>query len=145
MIRKATVLDISAILYMLNTMHKETELYVPTINTYKMVNKVNEVLHDGITLVAFNDKNKLLGSIGGTICNDWWSDEKYLADAWFYVYPDERKSNTAKNLIADFIKIGKKANMKIRLGHIFSGDNDRKDKFYERLGLVKAGSTYVEV
>jgi len=144
MIRKATVLDISPIVYMLNSMHKETELYVPTINSYKLVNKVNEVLHDGIVLVAANE-NKLLGSIGGTICTDWWSDEKYVSDLWFYVYPDERKSNTAKNLIADFIKIGKKANMKIRLGHIFSGDNDRKDKFYERLGLVKAGSTYVEV
>ena len=35
--------------------------------------------------------------------------------------------------------------MKIRLGHIFSGDVNRKDKFYERLGLVKAGSIYVEV
>ena len=35
--------------------------------------------------------------------------------------------------------------MKIRLGHIFSGDLERKDKFYERLGMVKAGSTYVEV
>ena len=144
MIRKATVLDISPIVYMLNSMHKETELYVPTINSYKLVNKVNEVLHDGIVLVAANE-NKLLGSIGGPICTDWWSDEKYVSDLWFYVYPDERKSNTAKNLIADFIKIGKKANMKIRLGHIFSGDNDRKDKFYERLGLVKAGSTYVEV
>ena len=53
--------------------------------------------------------------------------------------------NIAKNLITDFIKIGKEAKLKIRLGHIFSGDLERKDKFYERLGLVKAGSTYVEV
>jgi hypothetical protein len=40
--------------------------------------------------------------------------------------------------------VGKDAKLKVRLGHIYSGDLDRKDKFYEKLGLVKAGSTYVE-
>ena len=144
MIRKATVLDISSIIFMLNTMHKETEIDVPKINSFKLVTKVNEVLHTGIVLVAIKD-NKLLGSIGGIITTDWWSEEKHLSDIWFYVFKDARKSNIAKNLIVDFIKIGKQAKMKIRLGHIFSGDVDRKDKFYERLGLVKAGSTYVEV
>mgnify|MGYP003656359700 CR=1 FL=1 len=144
MIRKASVLDISAITYMLNTMHKETELNVSTINTFKLVNKINEIIHTGIVLVAIQD-NKLVGSIGGTTSSDWWSEEKHLSDLWFYVYKDARKSEIAKNLITDFIKIGKEAKLKIRLGHIFSGDVDRKDKFYERLGLVKAGSTYVEV
>ena len=144
MIRKASVLDISAITYMLNTMHKETELNVSTINTFKMVDKINEIIHTGIVLVAIQD-NKLVGSIGGTTSSDWWSEEKHLSDLWFYVYKDARKSDIAKNLITDFIKIGKEAKLKIRLGHIFSGDVDRKDKFYERLGLVKAGSTYVEV
>ena len=144
MIRKASVLDISAIIYMLNTMHKETEINVSTINSFKLVNKVNEIIHTGIVLVAVQD-NKLVGSIGGTISSDWWSEEKHLSDVWFYVYKNARKSNIAKNLIVDFIKIGKEAKLKIRLGHIFSGDVDRKDKFYERLGLVKAGSTYVEV
>ena len=144
MIRKATVLDISSIIYMLDTMHKETEINVSTINSFKLVNKVNEILHTGIVLVAI-ENNKLLGSIGGTISTDWWSEEKHLSDLWFYVYKEARKSNIEKNLIVDFLKIGKEAKMKIRLGHIFSGDVDRKDKFYERLGLVKAGSTYVEV
>ena len=76
--------------------------------------------------------------------SDWWSEEKYLADSWFYVFPDSRKSNIAKNLIIDFMKIAKEAKLKIRLGHVFSGDIDRKDKFYEKLGLVKAGSIYME-
>ncbi len=124
-------------------MHKETEIKVPDINSYKLVNNVNRILHEGIVLVA-TEGGKLLGSIGGSTSTDWWSNEKYLADNWFYVYPESRKSEVAKNLITDFIKIGKEANMKVRLGHIFSGDLDRKDKFYERLGLVKAGSTYVE-
>ena len=142
MIRKANILDISALIFMLNTMHKETELKVPEINTFKLTNKINEILHKGIILVAVD--NKIQGSIAGQICQDWWSEEKYLADSWFYVFPDSRKSNIAKNLIIDFMKIAKEAKLKIRLGHVFSGDIDRKDKFYEKLGLVKAGSIYME-
>jgi GNAT superfamily N-acetyltransferase len=75
--------------------------------------------------------------IGGQI-------EPLLADMWFYVSPLHRKSRAAFILIKSFIKIAKDANLKIRLGHIYSGDMVRKDKFYEKLGLVKAGSTYVE-
>ena len=143
MIRRANVLDISAIIFMLNQMHKETEVEVPKINTQKLINKINELLHRGVILVAI-ENNKLVGSIGGITVTDWWSDEPYLSDAWFYVSPDFRKSTFAKNLCMDFIKVAKDAKMKVRLGHVFSGDLDRKDKFYERLGLVKVGSTYME-
>ena len=45
----------------------------------------------------------------------------------------------------DFIKIAKDAKLKTRLGHIFSGDLDRKDKFYSKLGMKKIGSTYMEI
>jgi hypothetical protein len=30
------------------------------------------------------------------------------------------------------------------LGHVYSGDIDRKDNFYERLGLCKVGSLFTE-
>jgi GNAT superfamily N-acetyltransferase len=142
-IRKATILDISALLVMLHTMHKETEVDVPKINSAKMINKINELLHHGLILVAETD-NKLIGSIGGIPTTDWWSDEKYMADAWFYVYKNHRNSNCAKNLVEHFIKLVKEVNMKIRLGHIFSGDVDRKDNLFERLGFTKVGSVFVE-
>jgi|TARA_A100000172_G_C2955945_1_gene80739 GNAT superfamily N-acetyltransferase len=144
MIRRANVLDISAIIFMLNEMHKETKVEVPKINTHKLINKINELLHKGLVLVAIED-NRIVGSIAGTTVNDWWSDEMYISDAWFYVFPKHRKSSYAKNLCIDFIKIAKEAKLKVRLGHVFSGDLERKDKFYERLGLVKVGSTYMEI
>ena len=144
MIRRANVLDISAIIFMLNEMHKETKVEVPKINTHKLINKINELLHKGLVLVAIED-NKIVGSIAGMSVNDWWSDEMFISDAWFYVFPNERKSTIAKNLCIDFIKIAKEAKLKVRLGHVFSGDLERKDKFYERLGLVKVGSTYMEI
>jgi len=143
MIRRANVLDTSALIFMLNEMHKETEVEVPKINTHKLINKINDLLHRGLVLVAVKD-NKIVGSIAGMEVTDWWSDEKYISDTWFYVFPNERKSNFAKNLCIDFIKIAKEAKLKVRLGHVFSGDLERKDKFYSKLGLVKIGSTYME-
>ena len=124
-------------------MHKQTTLDVPKINTQKMINKINELLHKGIILVAIQD-NKIVGSIAGMPVTDWWSDESYLSDAWFYVLPESRKSDIAKKLITSFIKIAKEVKIKIRLGHVFSGDVSRKDLFYEKLGFVKAGSVYME-
>ena len=143
MIRKATVLDISALVLMLDTMHKETEIEVPKINTVKLVDKINQLIHTGLVLVSIKD-NKIQGSIAGLMSQDWWSEEKFIADAWFYVFKDQRKSDVAKNLLQDYIKMSKDAKVKIRLGHIFSGDLERKDNLFKRLGFVKAGSIFVE-
>ena len=59
-IRKATVLDISALIIMLDSMHKETEVIVPKINSAKLVNKINELIHKGLVLVAV-ENNKIQG------------------------------------------------------------------------------------
>ena len=63
---------------------------------------------------------------------------------WYFVYKQHRNSNIAIKLIKSFMEIGKNAKVKVKLGHVYSGDGDRKDKFYVRLGLVKAGSLYTE-
>ena len=142
-VRKATLLDISAIILLLQMMHKETEIESSKINSAKMLDKINILLHSGVVLVAEKD-NKIVGTIGGQVSQDWWSDENYIADAWYYVAKDYRKSIIGKKLLQDFIKIAKEANMKLRLGHVFSGDIKRKDKFFERMGFVRAGSVYME-
>ena len=143
-IRKANMLDISAIIYLLFKMHEETTIKPPKINSVKLLEKINYLFHKGIVLVAEVD-NKIVGSIAGQVTEDWWSDEKYIADAWFYVYKSNRKSLVAKKLIIQFMKVAKEAKLKLRLGHIFSGDMDRKDKFFTRMGLQKVGSTFMEV
>jgi hypothetical protein len=143
-IRRANILDLSPVLAMLYSMHNETELKVPEILPEKLAFKVNETINRGVVLVAMTKENKLLGSVGGIITSDWWSEEKYLADLWFYVYPMHRSSSVAIKLIKEFIKIGQEVKIPVRLGHIFSGDLDRKDKLFERLGMTKAGCVFVE-
>jgi len=142
-VRRAFATDISALYAMLREMHSNTELEVSPIDDYKLLNKINEIVHKGLVLVSY-EGNEITGSIAGIRISDWWSSEPILSDIWFYVSPLHRKSRSALMLIKAFIKIAKDAKVKIRLGHIYSGDIERKDKFYEKLGLVKAGSTYVE-
>jgi GNAT superfamily N-acetyltransferase len=143
MLRLATVEDLSELYMMLQVMHSETIDGTSPIDSEKLTSAINNALHRGVVVVAEID-NKIVGSIGGVETSDWWSSEKYLADLFFFVYKEHRKSTIAVKLIKSFMEIGKKANMKMKLGHVYSGDGDRKDKFYERLGFVKAGSLYTE-
>ena len=143
MLRLATVEDLSELYMMLQVMHSETIDGTSPIDSEKLTSAINNALHRGVVVVAEID-NKIVGSIGGVETSDWWSSEKYLADLFFFVYKEHRQSTIAVKLIKSFMEIGKKANMKMKLGHVYSGDGDRKDKFYERLGYVKAGSLYTE-
>ena len=141
-IRQATVLDSSFILSMLVAMHEESEFKLGPIDPKKFSQSVLSVINDGICLVAIGDDNKFLGSIGGVYSSEWWTNETILGDIWFYVYPEHRNTKAAIQLIKKFIEAGD--GMNIKLGHVYNGDLNRKDNFYERLGLVKAGSTYVK-
>lgn len=143
-IRRATIFDISALAMMLVDMHNQTELDTPKISSEKLINKISEAVHRGVVFVATTDENGIIGSIGGHVGSDWWSEEKFLADNWFYVHPENRKSRAGYLLIKEFMNVAKEAKIPLRLGHIFSGDLERKDKFYTKLGLIKAGIVYVE-
>jgi len=143
-IRKAGALDISPLIFFLLNMHKETEIKVAPIDSEKVVSEISNVIHRGVAFVAVTEDNNLAGSIGGGTGFDWWSTQPFLADNWFYVAPEHRKSSIAIRLVKKFIETGKEANVPVRLGHIFSGDLDRKDKFYEHLGFIKAGTVFVE-
>ena len=143
MIRLATVEDLSEIYMMLNVMHSETIEGTSPIDSEKLTSAINNALHKGVVIV-FDVNGKIAGSIAGMETSDWWSSEKYLADMWFFVYKEHRRSNIAAKLIKSFMRVAKEAQFKIKLGHVYSGDGERKEKFYERLGLSKVGSLYTE-
>ncbi len=143
MIRLATVEDLSEIYMMLNVMHSETIEGTSPIDSEKLTSAINNALHKGVVIVM-DVNGKISGSMAGVETSDWWSKEKYLADMWFFVYKEHRRSNIAAKLIKSFMRVAKEAQFKIKLGHVYSGDGERKDKFYERLGLSKVGSLYTE-
>jgi len=142
-LRLATVEDLSELYMMLMVMHSGTVDGTSPVNSEKLTTAINNALHRGVVIVA-EVNGKIIGSIGGMETSDWWSDKLYLADLWFFVYKEHRKSRAALTLVKSFLEIGRDANIKVKLGHVYSGDIDRKDNFYERLGMAKVGSLYME-
>jgi hypothetical protein len=143
MLRLATVEDLSELYVMLHVMHSETVDEVPSIDSEKLTAAINNAIHKGFVLIYEVD-GKIAGSMAGLDSSDWWSTEKYIADLWFFVYKEHRASRAAITLVKSFMKIARDTNMKVKLGHVYSGDHERKDKFYKRLGLNKVGSLYTE-
>mgnify|MGYP003112240072 CR=1 FL=1 len=143
-IRKADYSDVSDLYRMLTSMHSQTTLPVSPMRKEKVTDMICSAIGRGVVYIA-TEKNKLLGSIGGMSTSDWWSTDEYLADLWFYVFPEHRKSSIAIKLVKNFINYGKEVKLKIKLGNVYSGDIKRKDDFFNRLGFVKAGSLYMEI
>lgn len=143
MIRMAKAEDFSEIYMMLKVMHSGTIRGTSPVDPETLKSAIKNALHRGVILI-FELNGKIAGSIAGMETSDWWSKEKYLADMWFFVYKEHRRSNIAVQLIKSFMQLAQIANIKIKLGHVYSGDGERKDKFYERLGLSKVGSLYME-
>ena len=138
-IRKATVFDFSALCALLHRMHKEVDFAISEISPAKFSTVVLGAINQGVVLVAI-ENGQMIGSIGGGYASEWWSDEVMLGDVWFYVEPESRGTKAVINLIKEFIEIGD--GMKIKLGHMYGSDQSRKNNFYERLGLKKAGIHY---
>ena len=142
-IRRAVPEDVSEIHKMLIDMYSRIEIPASPLSEKKVLDVVKSAMEKGIVIVA-EVEGKIIGSLGGMANSDWWSEQKHLSDIWFYVSPDKRNSRAAVKLVKCFIKIGKEIKMKVKLGHYYSGDIERKDKFFNRLGFVKTGSLYTE-
>ena len=143
-IRRAVPEDVSELHKMLIDMYSRIEIPASPLSEKKVLDVIKSAMEKGIVIVA-EVEGKIIGSLGGMANSDWWSEQKHLSDIWFYVSPDKRNSRAAVKLVKCFIKIGKEIKMKVKLGHYYSGDIERKDKFFDRLGFVKAGSLYTEV
>ena len=143
-IRRADANDIQEVYELLSAMHDGTETYTSPMSESKVLHMIKHMIDKGIVLVA-GKEGKIIGSQAGNLASDWWSEEKFLSDVWFFVHPNNRKSRAAIKLVKCFIKIGKELKVKVKLGHVYSGDMDRKDNFFNRLGFVKAGSLFTEV
>ena len=142
-IRRAVPEDVSEIHKMLIDMYSRIEIPASPLSEKKVLDVVKSAMEKGIVIVA-EVEGKIIGSLGGMANSDWWSEQKHLSDIWFYVSPDKRNSRAAVKLVKCFIKIGKEIKMKVKLGHYYSGDIERKDKFFDRLGFVRTGSLYTE-
>ena len=70
-VRRAVATDISALYAMLKEMHSNTKFDVAPIDDYKLLNKINELIHKGLVLVSYtillDQLVGLLQVIGGQV------------------------------------------------------------------------------
>jgi hypothetical protein len=141
-IRPATLLDVSAIVCMLNDMHASHKTTEP--NWFKITHTVVENIRTGVVILAITDEGELMGSIGGRAAAEWYSDVPHLGDHWFYVRKEHRQSPAAFRLVKDFRKAGQTMQVPVKLAHVLNESVDRMDKFYGKLGFERSGTLFTE-
>ena len=112
---------------------------------------INVNLEKGIQWVVFNvnqmafgveDEGKLVGSIGLHRTSPWYSDSEYLADGWFYVLPEYRKTGVGKMLIDEAKKFAEEAKLPLIIGVFTSEDATTKAQVMQKLGLTMVGGLF---
>lgn len=143
-VRPATYFDASAIFHLLLLMHHEAPINLPPVNGAKSMRGIINTLEGGHAFVT-EDNGTLAGSIGGDISQDWYSESLFLADKWFFVPKDYRKSRSALLLLKAFKEHKTELGLQVLRMGVFNGEDvGRKDRFFEKAGFLKVGGLYVE-
>jgi len=112
---------------------------------------INVNLEKGVKWVIYNvsemafgveDGGKLVGSLGLHRTSPWYSDSEYLADGWFYVLPEYRKTGVGKMLIDAAKKYAAEANLPLIIGVFTSEDAETKTKVMQKMGMTMVGGMF---
>lgn len=112
---------------------------------------INVNLEKGVQWVVFNvnqmafgveEDGKLVGTLGLHRTSPWYSDSEYLADGWFYVLPEYRKTGVGKMLIDEAKKFAEEAKLPLIIGVFTSEDADTKAQVMQKLGLTMVGGLF---
>lgn len=112
---------------------------------------INVNLEKGVQWVVFNvnqmafgveENGKLVGTLGLHRTSPWYSDSEYLADGWFYVLPEYRKTGVGKMLIDEAKKFAEEVKLPLIIGVFTSEDADTKAQVMKKLGLTTVGGLF---
>jgi GNAT superfamily N-acetyltransferase len=120
--------------------HKMGPLSAINLNLEKGVQWV--IYNVGQVAFGVEDEGKLVGSLGLHRTTPWYSDFEYLADGWFYVLPEYRKTGVGKMLIDEAKKFAEEAKLPLIIGVFTSEDADTKAQVMQKLGLTMVGGMF---
>lgn len=112
---------------------------------------INVNLEKGLKWVLFNvnqmafgveENGRLIGTIGLHRTSPWYSDSEYLADGWFYVLPEYRKTGVGKMLIDEAKKFAEEVKLPLIIGVFTSEDATTKAQVMQKLGLTMVGGLF---
>ena len=128
-------------------------LVIHFVPEHKMgpLSAINVSLEKGLKWVVFNvnqmafgveEDGKLVGTLGLHRTSPWYSDSEYLADGWFYVLPEYRKTGVGKMLIDEAKKFAEEAKLPLIIGVFTSEDATIKAQVMQKLGLTMVGGLF---
>lgn len=120
--------------------HKMGPLSAINVNLEKGVQWV--IYNVGQVAFGVEDEGKLVGSLGLHRTTPWYSDSEYLADGWFYVLPEYRKTGVGKMLIDEAKKFAEEAKLPLIVGVFTSEDANTKAQVMQKLGLTMVGGMF---
>ena len=112
---------------------------------------INVNLEKGVQWVVYNanqmvfgveEDGKLVGTLGLHRTSPWYSDSEYLADGWFYVLPEYRKTGVGKMLIDEAKKFAEQTKLPLIVGVFTSEDANTKAQVMQKLGLTMVGGLF---
>lgn len=112
---------------------------------------INVNLEKGVRWVVYNvnqmafgveHDGKLVGTLGLHRTAPWYSDSEYLADGWFYVLPEYRKTGVGKMLIDEAKKFAEEVKLPLIIGVFTSEDVNTKAQVMQKLGLTMVGGLF---
>lgn len=116
---------------------------LPALNLRKAAAGIGRVLREGAVFVH-EDDGGIVGSLGLLEADAaWFTDDRVLADAWYFVLPDRRGAKAATALLRAAQGVARSAGLPLSMSVVTGERVERKDRFFRRNGFVPLGGAYV--
>lgn len=141
MLRIATPADLEAICNLLRSMHDE--IGVGRVDEKTALGAISEIINQGYCVVVEKD-GAIVGSIGLTLTQWWYSKDKLFTDQWFFVHPDHRKFGLATRLL-NFVKaVGDRRGLPVVISVGTTIETLPKLKFFKK-HLKPFGGSFIHI
>ena len=141
-IRKATLKDGIDIREVLKTWLPESPHNFGSANNKKLLDNILFYIRNSFVIVVVNKNNVIVGTLGATIDDTWFTDKKFLRMLWIHVLPKCRNFKVVRSMMI-VLKEYAKSIKKTLLLEIFQGkDVERKNQLFIKLGFKPLGGIY---
>jgi len=141
-IRQARIADAVNIRELLKTWLKEAPFNFGNANNKKSLENIIFYIRNSFVIVVEYD-NIIVGTLGATIDETWYSDKKFLRTIWLHVNPRYRNYSVFRSMMI-VLKEYAKENRLTAICEIFQGKEvGRKHLAFLKLGFDVIGGTYI--
>jgi len=141
-IRRATLKDAVDVREVLKTWLIESPHNFGTANNKKLLDNIIFYIRDSFVIVVVNKKNVIVGTLGATLDDTWYTDQKFLRMLWIHVLPKCRNFKVVRSMMVVLTEYAKSIKKPLIIETIQGKDMDRKHKLFMKLGSSFLGGTY---